>query len=105
VRDWFVGRVTSRRFLTLIDGLPDESLFKTWAVRGGDWTQAQYITARLVNEVALSRADGKGYHPELIRSPTQMAAEQAEDEWRRRRHRENLNELTNDEEDTRGDHR
>jgi len=84
----------SRRLMTLVDGLPDESLFKTWAQRGGDWTQTQYITARLVNEVALSRADGKGYHPELVKSPAQIASEMAEDEWRRRRHRENLTELT-----------
>ena len=92
----------SRRFLTLIDGLPDESLFKTWAVRGGDWSQAQYITARGVNEVALSRADGKGYMPVLVQSPLQLVEEQVKADYRRDRHEDTLKELTR--EDSSGDH-
>lgn len=83
----------SRRFLTLIDALPDESMFKTWAVRGGDWNSDQYIAARTVNEIALSRADGKGYMPQLIRSPLQMAEEEAADKYRASRHDDNLRQL------------
>lgn len=93
MRDWFSGDLPSRHVLNLIDGLPDESLFKTWARRGGDWSQQQYYQARLINEVALSRADGKGYMPDLLRSPAQIAEEILTAEYRSRRHSETLQEL------------
>lgn len=93
VRDWYSGAMDSRRFLTLLDGLPDESAFKTWAERRGDWTEDQYVAARQVNETALSRADGKGYMPQLVKSPRQMADDQAEASYRSRRHNENLRQL------------
>lgn len=93
VRDWFRGAMDSRRFLTLVDGLPAESLYKTWAHRGGDWTEQQYITARQMNETALGRADGKGYQPQLVKSPFQLAADEAEDAYRQMRHDENLRQL------------
>ena len=100
--EWYAGTVDSRRFLALLDGLPDESLFKTWAVRKGDWSESQYVAARAVNEIALSRADGKGYMPELVRSPLQMADEQATSEYRRAKHSENLRQLEGDDD---GDNR
>lgn len=93
VRDWFTEKMDSRRLLALLDGLPDESSFKTWAVRGGDWTAEQYVQARLVNEVALSRADGKGYTPNLLKSPMQIAGDRAADQYRAKRHAENLQQL------------
>lgn len=93
IRDWYVGDMSSRQFLNLIDGLPEHSLFKTWAVRGGDWTENQYLQARLINEVALSRADGKGYAPHLVKSPMEYAAEQATETYRRNRHDETLKAL------------
>lgn len=83
----------SRRLMTLLDGLPEQSLFKTWAHRGGDWSEEQYLTARLINEVALSRADGKGYMPTLVQSPWQIADDEATDEFRRTRHADNLKQL------------
>jgi hypothetical protein len=97
VRDWFTGVMDSRRFISLLDGLPDESSFKTWAVRGGDWTEDQYVFARLVNEVALSRADGKGYMPSMLKSPMQIVVENAEDEYRTKRHNDALRELRGEE--------
>ena len=97
IRDWYLGVVDSRRVLTLLDGLPDESSFKTWAMRAGDWPESQYITARLVNEMALARADGKGYMPQLVMSPHQIAAESAEDDYRLSRHRDNLRALRGEE--------
>lgn len=96
IREWYSGATDSRRLLALLDGLPEESNFKTWAVRQGDWTEAQYVAARTVNEIALSRADGKGYMPELVRSPLQMADDQATDEYRRAKHSENLRQLEGD---------
>lgn len=93
IQDWFTGDIESRTILTLLDGLPDESMFKTWAVRGGDWTEQQYIQARLINEVALSRADGKGYAPHMVKSPAQTATEEMERTHRSRRHDETLKEL------------
>jgi len=77
----------------LLDGLPQESLFKTWAVRRGDWTEDQYVAARQVNEIALSRADGKGYMPQLVRSPMQMAEDEAVDNYRAKRHDDTLRQL------------
>lgn len=102
VCEWFDGRMGSRRLLNLLDGLPDESMFKTWGVRGGDWTEDQYVQARLVNETALSRADGKGYMPTLLKSPFEIAADQANDTYRRNRHDETLKMLRG--EVTDGDH-
>lgn len=93
----------SRRLLTLLDGLPNESSFKLWAIRGGDWTEAEYIQARLVNELALSRADGKGYMPDLLRSPMQIAQDNSDDEYRNRRHQDALLELRGQEQ-TSGNH-
>lgn len=94
----------SRRLLVLLDGLDDESNFKTWALRGGDWTNAQYAQARLVNEAALARADGRGYMPELMRSPRQLADEHTAERYRRRQHEKTLRELSGEEDDS-GDHR
>lgn len=93
IRDWFTGDLDSRRLIALLDGLPDESSFKTWAIRGGDWSDDQYVQARLVNEMALSRADGKGYMPSMLKSPMQIAQETAEDEYRSKRHHDTLREL------------
>jgi hypothetical protein len=103
IRDWYLGSIDSRRLLTLLDGLPEESSFKKWAIRGGDWTEDQYVQARLVNEVALSRADGKGYMPELLKSPMQIAADDTADEYRNRRHQDALRELRGEEQPS-GDH-
>lgn len=97
IRDWFDGHMDSRRLLNLLDGLPDESLFKTWAVRGGDWNESQYVQARLVNEVALSRADGKGYTPSMLKSPTQLADEETADQYRAQRHSDTLRQLRGEE--------
>jgi hypothetical protein len=87
----------SRRLIALLDGLPDESAFKTWAVRGGDWSEDQYVNARLVNEMALSRADGKGYMPSMLKSPMQIAEEDSADEYRLKRHQDTLRELRGEE--------
>lgn len=93
----------SGRLLRLLDGLPDESLFKTWALRGGDWSNDQYTQARMINELALSRADGKGYMPNLMKSPMQIEAEDYADSYRDRRHDETLKQLQGEVVDD-GDH-
>lgn len=96
IREWYTGAMDSRRFLALVDGLPAESNFSRWAIRRGDWTEDQYITARGVNETALARADGKGYNPQLVKSPLQLDADAAEDAYRRRRHDETMRQLKGD---------
>lgn len=101
IRDWYSGAMDSRRFLALLDGLPDEASFSRWAMRGGDWSEDQYVAARGVNEAALARADGKGYMPQLVKSPMQIAADQAEVQYRNQRHEDNLNQLRGE---GRGDH-
>jgi hypothetical protein len=94
IKQWLTGAMDSAELLMLIDGLPDDSLFKTWSDRGGDWTDDQYIAARTANEVALSRADGGGYLPDLIYSPAQLQ-ERADQEIRQAAvRRQGMNELT-----------
>ena len=83
----------SDEFLMLVDGLPAESLFKTWCERGGDWTDDQYVAARTANELALSRADGKGYMPDLLESPAQLQAELDRDIEMAAKRRQGLAEL------------
>lgn len=102
IRDWFTGVLDSRRLLNLLEALPNESMFKKWAVRGGDWSEDQYVQARLVNETALARADGKGYVPNLLKSPFELADDEAADTYRRNRHDETLKMLRG--EVTDGDH-
>lgn len=94
IRDWYRGDLDSRRLLLLLEELPPDSSFQTWAMRGGDWSEDQYVQARILNEVALSRADGKGYMPTLLKSPLQIADEESTDSYRRMRHEETLRQLS-----------
>ena len=85
--------MTSRELLVILDGLPERSEFKTWAFRGGDWTSEQLISARIANQLALSRADGRDYEFDLILSPYEQAKELVHDDWQRTRHDEVLAQL------------
>lgn len=51
--------MTSAELLDLIEFLPDDSATKT-AERFGDWSDADYRTARLINELALMRYEQAG---------------------------------------------
>lgn len=81
--------MSSRELLELIEFLPDESAYRT-ALRCGDWSRAEYREARLVNEMALSRADNGGTMPELVQSPLEEHAANAVDLYRIQKHAENL---------------
>lgn len=72
--------------------LPERSALNT-ALRGGDWSPQEYREARIINELAASRADGRDYTPELLSSPAEIAAEKAHEGWQKRRHDEALAEL------------
>lgn len=96
MRDWLTGGMDSREFLALIDGLPDESLYRRWRDRGGDWTVDQYQQARLIKETILARADGRGYQPDFpdwLDSPAEQAAVIEADIQRRRRQAQTRAEL------------
>lgn len=94
IKEWLRGdTMDSRELLVLLDGLPDKSMFKKWAHRGGDWSNEEYRQARLINETALARADGYGYSPELVLSPAEHAAEHAHEAWQKKRHDDNLAQL------------
>lgn len=93
ITEWLRGEMSSRELLIILDGLPDESSFKTWCYRGGDWTDDQKIKARTANELALARADGHGYMPDLVKSPAEIATEMAHLDWQKRRHDEVLAQL------------
>lgn len=64
IADWLQGtrdehgrlKLSSRRLLVILEKLPDESEFKTWAQRAGDWTEAMMIAAETHKEIALNRA-------------------------------------------------
>ncbi|WP_236745630.1 hypothetical protein [Mycobacteroides abscessus] len=90
ITEWLKGDMSSAELLIFLDGLPDASSFKTWCYRGGDWTDDLKIKARMVNELALARADGRGYVPELVKTPLEFAAEIAHLDWQQRRHDEVL---------------
>lgn len=77
--------MSSNELIDLVEHLPDRSAFKT-ALRGGDWCIDQYVAARAANEIALSRADGRDYEPELIKSPAQEHAENERERLRREWH-------------------
>lgn len=68
--------MSSRRLLTLLQHLPDDSAFKR-ATREGDWTFDEYIRAGIVNEIRLLRVDqaainGQKMEAEFIESPAQV---------------------------------
>lgn len=72
-------------------GLPEDSETKK-AMREGDWSEQQYMTARLINELAYFRADHAAVHAnhkmrvEPIESPAQRAERRKEDQQRRQIH-------------------
>lgn len=84
--------MSSRELMEIIDHLPDTSAYQK-ARRGGDWSPAEYREARLVNEMALSRADHSSYMPELVQSPIEQHIEQAVDRYRIEAHDRNLAQL------------
>lgn len=80
--------MSSSELLDLLEFLPEESATKT-AERLGDWSSAQYRTARIVNELALMRYEhAGGQKPTLDLSPGQEFLKREKDEWRARRHAE-----------------
>ena len=54
----------------------------------------QYVAARTANEIALSRADGRDYEPELVYSPAQKNAQNEREKFRRERHYKARAEMT-----------
>lgn len=70
--------MSSRELWVFITHLPDSLATKT-AMREGDWTETQYIQARIANELAYFRADHAAVHAEHkmrvdpIESPAQRA--------------------------------
>lgn len=75
-------------WLVSAEFLPDQSAFNT-ALRGGDWSDAEYREAGIVNELQAAR----GLYDSFLLSPGQMAAEKAHEEWLIRRHDEKLAQL------------
>lgn len=85
--------MSSGELLDLIEFLPDDSATKT-AERFGDWSQAEYRIARLINEIALMRYEQSGgQKPTLEMSPAQEHFKHEKDEWRVQRHADNSAQL------------
>lgn len=78
--------MSSRELLVLIRfSFPEDSATKTAMPDGiknllgtGDWPMALKVQARIANEMALSRADGGNYMPDMILSPVERAKWDAE---------------------------
>lgn len=79
VFDWYQGRMSSRRLLTLIRFLEadsDSNLAREW--RDGDWSDREYLMAASVNEMRRLRADQAAIHAQhelpvdLVKSPAQQ---------------------------------
>jgi hypothetical protein len=72
-------------------GLPDDSETKK-AMREGDWTEQQYLLARLINELAYFRADHAAVHAnhkmriDPIESPAQRSQRAQETKERHQIH-------------------
>lgn len=78
--------MSSAELLDLIEFLPDDSATKT-AERFGDWSDADYRVARLINELALMRYEqAGGQKPTLELSPAQQYFKREKDDWRVERH-------------------
>lgn len=64
----------------MIENLPDDSAFQRER-RDGDWSEAEYIQAAIVNEMRKLRADQAALHAgqkmefDLVNSPAQRQAE------------------------------
>lgn len=80
--------------MELIEPLPERSAYKT-ALRRGDWTDEQYIQARIGEELAYSRADNSDYMPDtdIFRSPIQLHMKNAMEMYRLQAHQRNLSQL------------
>lgn len=68
--------MSSRRLLTLLQHLPEDSAFKR-AARDGDWGFTEYMQAGVLNEVRLLRIDqaalnGQKMDADLLESPAQL---------------------------------
>jgi hypothetical protein len=50
-------RLSSRRLLVLLEGLPDTSWFKTVAERDGDWTDAMKVAAETYAEITKATSE------------------------------------------------
>lgn len=89
IADWWTGKTSSRWVWVRVTHLPDDSATKK-AMREGDWTEGQYITARLVNELAFFRADHAAVHAQhkMRPDPIQSPAQRREREEGRRQYRE-----------------
>lgn len=79
--------MSSRELLELIDYLPDRSAYKT-ARRRGDWSDEEYRQADTINSIACQLDN---YTPVL--SPMQQHIENAVDDYRVKRHADNLAQL------------
>lgn len=68
--------------MVIVTHLPDDSATKT-AMREGDWSEAEYMSAFTVNQLLLVRADlrgmfgGQQWSPPLVKSPQQRIADEA----------------------------
>lgn len=56
IADWHRGDMTSRRLLSLLDGLPDDSAYKTEFERDGQWPVWMQMLKQTANETTLNRA-------------------------------------------------
>lgn len=80
ILDWHRGDMSSRRLLVLLEGLPEDSLFRT-AMRDGDWGLDAYVQAGILNELRLLRTDqaavnGHKMEVSFIESPAQIERRQ-----------------------------
>lgn len=70
--------MSSRRLLVLVSALPDDSAFAK-AVRGGDWSLAEYLRAATVNELRSLRVDQAAVHQQRLEMSYVESPRQIED--------------------------
>ena len=82
--DWHRGAITSRRVLVLLEGLTENSRYRTDFERGGNWPVWMQMLKDLHKETALHRASlyaggDNEYSPTIYLDPLE-AVEHAEEE-------------------------
>lgn len=96
--DWHRGAVSSRRVMVLLEGLSEDSGYRTGLERGGNWPVWQQMVKHAANEAALHRASlyagsDHSYSPTVYLDPLEQVERLHEDQADTMFHQESEQEL------------
>lgn len=96
--DWHRGALSSRRVLVLLEGLSEDSRYRTGFERAGNWPEWQQMLKHATNEVSLHRSGlyaggDNAYAPTVYLDPLERVERQQEDTAETVFHQESEQEL------------